>query len=80
MVKAFDFLDSELYTIQDPHDHDQLGDLDTDFEELLKELASGKREAGTMAIQYTPKSCNETLHQAQVQEHMHLDQRRRSIC
>ena len=45
MVKTFDLLDSELYTIPDPHDHDQLEDLDTDFEELLKELASGKRRS-----------------------------------
>ena len=37
MVKAFDLPDSELYTTPDPHDHDQLEDLDTDFEELSKE-------------------------------------------
>ena len=45
MVKAFDLLDFELYTIQGPHDYNQLEDKVTDFEELLKELALGKRRS-----------------------------------
>ena len=57
MVKAFDLLDTELNTITIPYadEHNELENLDTDFEDLVKNCLQYKGEAGTMAIQYKPK-------------------------